>query len=77
MHRPGSLTGGISMNLKQKMVIVIMDILLLIELGICIYFGNQNQEYITAIFLRSFLPAVILTVITARLFIKKYRNINE
>jgi hypothetical protein len=62
------------MNFKQKIVLIVMDILILIELMFSIYLGYRNQENITVIFLKTYIPAVIVTIIIGRVFIKKLRS---
>jgi hypothetical protein len=62
------------LNLKQKMVVILMDILLIAELTYSIYLGSQHQEYMASIFLRNFLPMVLVTIISARIFIKAFRT---
>jgi len=62
------------MNFKQKIVLIVMDILILIELMLSIYLGYRNQENITVIFLKTYIPAVIVTIIIGRVFIKKLRS---
>jgi hypothetical protein len=62
------------LNGKQKMVVVIMDLLLLAELTYCIYAGHRNPDYMTAFFLRTFVPAAVATVVGARLLMRKFRS---
>lgn len=62
------------MNFKQRIVLIVMDILILIELMFSIYLGYRNQENITVIFLKTYIPAVIVTIIIGRVFIKKLRS---
>lgn len=62
------------MNFKQKIVLIVMDILILIELMLSIYLGYRNQENITVIFLKTYIPAVIVTIIIGRVLIKKLRS---
>jgi len=59
------------MNGKQKLIIVVMDLLLLIELPVAVYLGYQHQENLTVIFLRTYVPAMLVTVILARISIRK------
>ena len=59
------------LNFRQKIVVVMMDILLLAELTGCIYFGHQHQDDMTGIFLRSFIPLALVTVIVSRILIRK------
>jgi len=70
--RKGNMDQG--MNFKQKIVLIVMDILILIELMLSIYLGYRNQENITVIFLKTYIPAVIVTIIIGRVFIKKLRS---
>lgn len=62
------------MNFKQRIVLIVMDMLILIELMISIYLGYRNQENITIVFLKTYIPAVIVTIIVGRVFIKKLRS---
>jgi hypothetical protein len=62
------------MNKKQKLIVVVMDLLLLIELAVAVYLGYQQQENLTIIFLRTYVPAMLVTVILARIGIRKLAN---
>ncbi len=62
------------MNFKQKVVLIVIDILVLAELMISIYLAYQNPENITVIFLKTYIPAVIVTVIGGRMFIRRLRS---
>jgi len=62
------------MNFKQRIVLIVMDMLILIELMFSIYLGYRNQENITIIFLKTYIPAVIVTIVVGRVFIKKLRS---
>jgi hypothetical protein len=62
------------MNFKQRIVLIVMDILILIELMFSIYLGYRNQENITVIFLKTYIPALIVTIIIGRVLIKKLRS---
>jgi hypothetical protein len=59
------------MNGKQKLIVVVMDLLLLIELAVAVYLGYQHQENLTVIFLRTYVPSMLVTVILARISIRK------
>jgi hypothetical protein len=59
------------LNFKQKMVVVCMNLFLLAELAFSIYLGQQDKENIAAIFLSAFLPMVIVTLILARVFVRR------
>ncbi|MFZ0241647.1 MAG: hypothetical protein WAL90_08375 [Desulfobacterales bacterium] len=59
------------LNGKQKLIVVAMDLLLLIELAVAVYLGYQHQENLTVIFLRTYVPAMLITVVMARIGIRK------
>ncbi|MFZ0613132.1 MAG: hypothetical protein WAM73_12910 [Desulfobacterales bacterium] len=59
------------LNGKQKLIVVAMDLLLLIELAVAVYLGYQHQENLTVIFLRTYVPAMLITVVLARIGIRK------
>ena len=48
-----------------------MNVFLLAELSFSIYLGQKDQENMAAIFLTAFLPMVILTLVLARLFVRR------
>lgn len=62
------------MNFKQRIVLIVMDVLILSELMFSIYLGYQNQENLTVIFLKTYIPAVIVTIIIGRVLIKRLRS---
>ena len=62
------------MNRKQKIALVVIDVLILAELMISIFLGYRDPENITAVFLKTYLPAVIVTVVIGRMFIKRLRS---
>ncbi len=62
------------MNLKQKLVVIIMDVLLLAELGLSIYVGYRDPENLTIVFLKTYVPALIVTVVAARVMLKRFRD---
>ncbi len=59
------------MNGKQKIVVVTMDGLLLAELALSMYLGWRDPENLTVVFLKTFVPAVAVTFVAARIFIKR------
>ena len=61
------------MNLRQKAVVVTMDILLLAELMVCMYLGQQQGDNLTVFFLKTYLPAGALTVLPAWYLIRRQR----
>jgi hypothetical protein len=59
------------LNLRQKIVVLAMNLFLLAELTFSIYLGQQDKENIAAIFLSTFLPMVIITLFLARVFVRR------
>jgi len=60
------------MNLKQKLVVLGMDVLLLLELGYSVFRGQQPGADLTLVFLQYFVPSVIVTVAAARYLIRRW-----
>lgn len=59
-------------NFRQKLVVVVMDLLLLVELAFCIYLGKDDPEGMTATFLKTYIPMVIATLWITRRLVKKF-----
>jgi ABC-type glycerol-3-phosphate transport system permease component len=59
------------LNFRQKIVVILMNVFLLAELTFSIYLGQKDQENMAAIFLTAFLPMVIVTLVLARVFVRK------
>jgi len=62
------------MNTKQKIIVVIADILILAALAYSIMQGKSNPEYMTPIFFQNFIPLIIVTLIGAKILIKRFRT---
>lgn len=62
-------------NLKQKIVVLVMDLMLLAELGYSIYLGATTGGDVTLVFLKNFVPAVILTVAGSRWLIRRWQTV--
>lgn len=62
------------MNLRQRAVVVVMDILLLAELMVCMYLGQQQGDQLTAFFLKTYLPVGAMTVLPAWYLIRRLRS---
>jgi len=59
------------MNLKQKLIVVLADILILSELAFAMYQSAQNPEDFTGTFLRIFIPLATATFIISMVGIRK------
>ncbi len=62
------------MNTKQKIVVVVVDILILAELFYSIMQAKCNPEYMTPIFFKNFIPLIIITLLLARILVKRFRT---
>lgn len=63
-----------SLNLRQKLVVVVMDVLLLMELSVSLYLACQDPENLTEVFLRTYVPCLLVTVWTARRWIRRWET---
>ncbi|MBF0550451.1 MAG: hypothetical protein HQK60_07940 [Deltaproteobacteria bacterium] len=59
------------MSSHQKIVVVIFDLLLLAELAFSIYLGRHDREEMAGIFLRTFVPLLVVTVISYQYAMRK------
>jgi hypothetical protein len=62
------------MNLTQKISIVFMDLLLIIELCISMHLATQNPDAFTLVFVRSFLMMCIPTLILTKVLVSRLRS---
>ncbi|MDO9566036.1 MAG: hypothetical protein Q7J15_04780 [Candidatus Desulfaltia sp.] len=62
------------MNVNQKIIVVMVDILILAELAYCIMQGKSNPEYMTPIFFKNFIPLIIATLIGSKILLKRFRT---
>jgi hypothetical protein len=57
-------------NTKQKIAVVVINILILAELAFSLYIGSKDQDMVLT-FLKIYVPAVVVTLILGRLFIRR------
>lgn len=63
---------GTNLNLHQKLVVVITDILLIAEVCVSMYFaGKSSPEMLTGVFIKTFFIMCIPTLVIAKLSIKR------
>ena len=74
MVKPRAIADERRLNGKQRIVVIVMNLLLLAELTYCMYVGHQESEYMASFFLRTFFPMVIATVVLARLLVRKFHS---
>jgi len=65
-----------AMNIKQKIVVMIMDLLILAELATCMYFGMRDPEALTLFFLKTYVPLLLATILAGRLLIRRLSEEN-
>lgn len=63
------------MNIKQKIAIAAIDILILAELCISMYFAVKNPDNFTSVFFKVFLGMLIPTLIISRIIVKRLRSV--
>ena len=74
MFEPRQIDAEERLNPKQRWVVVAMNVLLLTELSLGMYWGQQDPDNLSAIFLRTFVPSAALTVVAARLMMRRFKN---
>jgi hypothetical protein len=62
------------MNVKQRMAVLIMDVMLLLELAVCMYLGQHRAGDLTGFFVKTYLPVAAVTVILAWLLTRMWRG---
>jgi hypothetical protein len=65
------------MDFTKRLIIVAMDVLLLVELTVCMYLGREAAENFTAFFMTTYLPAAAVTVLAAWLLIRRRRHMRQ
>ncbi len=62
------------MNFRQKVGVAILDVIILVELAVSIYFANRNPGDFASIFFLMFFSLLVPTLILARFVIKGLRS---
>ena len=63
-------TMNLGMNIKQKIAVVLINVLVLAELALSIYLGSKDQDMVLT-FLKIYIPALLITLFLGRIFIRK------
>ncbi len=58
------------LNSRQRLIIIIMDVLLLAEITLCIWLGSINEATMTETFIKLYVPMCLATVVMARICIR-------
>jgi hypothetical protein len=65
----------LEMNIQQKIVIAILDVVLILELCIGMYFAQLDPANLTVAFCKSFFSMLIPTLILARIMVRRFRTV--
>ncbi len=60
-----------ALNGKQKLVVILMDFLLLVELTATIYLSHRNEDSMTLTFLKMYLPVCLATILSCKYCIRR------
>jgi hypothetical protein len=71
MFEPRQIQEEQRLTAGQRVVVIIMNLLLLAELTWAMYHGQQDPENLTAVFIRSFVPAAAVTLVAARFLLRR------
>jgi hypothetical protein len=63
------------MNMQQKIVIAILDVVMIVELCISMYLANSDPSNFTSAFCKSFFSMLIPTLVVARIMVKRFRAV--
>lgn len=63
------------MNTSKKIVILVMDFLLLAELTFSMYWSAPHGKAMAAVFLRTYLPMALATVVATWLLLRHLRRL--
>ena len=62
------------MDFRQKVGVAVLDVVVLVELAVSIYFANRNPGEFATVFFIMFFSLLIPTLILARFVIKGLRS---
>jgi len=62
------------LNAKQRLIVIAMDVLLLIELVGSMRYASFTPETMTEIFLKLYVPMLVVTVVVARVAMRLTRD---
>jgi hypothetical protein len=71
MFNPRQIAPEDRLNTKQRVVVLIMNVLLLVELTVSMYLGQHDPENLTVIFLKTFVPLCTGTIVAARILVRR------
>jgi hypothetical protein len=59
------------LNLRQKLFVVLLDFFVLAELAASLYWANQFGDSMTTVFLTTYLPVVLVTLVIGKFCLNK------
>jgi hypothetical protein len=62
------------LNLRQKIVVITLDVMLLVELCIAMYFANLEPDAFTPTFVKTFFCLLLPTVLTGLIFLRRFKT---
>ena len=62
------------LNYKQKIVVITLDVLLLVELCIAMYFANLAPEAFTPTFVKTFFSLLLPTILIGLFFLRRFKT---
>ncbi len=71
MFNPRQIAPEDRLNTKQRVVVLIMNVLLLVELTVSMYLGQHDPENLTVVFLKTFVPLCTATIVAARILVRR------
>jgi hypothetical protein len=71
MFEPRTIEEARRLTAGQRAVVVVMNLMLLGELTWAMYKGQQDPGNLTAVFLRTFIPSAAVTLVAARLLLRR------
>jgi len=63
-----------SLNFRQKIVVIALDALLLVELCIAMYFANLAPDAFTPTFVKFFFSLLLPTVLSALFLLRRFKT---
>lgn len=63
------------MSFKQKVVIGITDVLIIVELCVAVIMANRNPDEFTPVFFKVFLSMAVPTILIAIFIVRRYKTV--
>lgn len=63
-----------ALNVRQKLALVVMDVLLLAELTLCVWWSYQDKANMPYLFMRSYIPLCLGTLLGFKFLMRRLRD---